>query len=46
LGHGDLKDTTIVVDFSKSITRLLNIDLGSKLKVSLPPKFIRIYLGE
>ena len=43
LGRGDLKDITLLADFSMSITRLLGIETGSKIKVSLPPKLIRIY---
>ena len=46
LGHGDLKDVSMRADFSISITRQLSIKVGSKLKVSLPSKYIRIYLTD
>jgi hypothetical protein len=46
LGGGDLKDVSLRADFSISLTRLLSIKVGLKLKVSLPSKLIRIYLTD
>jgi iron(III) transport system ATP-binding protein len=46
LGGGDLKDVSLRADFSISLTRLLSIKVGLKLKVSLPSKFICIYLTD
>lgn len=43
LGLFDLKTDILLADFSKSIIRLLDLEVGSKLKVSLPQQFIKIY---
>ena len=46
LGCNDLKGITLRADFSISIVRLLSIKVGSRLNVSLIPKFIRIYVTD